>query len=215
MSTTLEQSIITRHQTQLNEPISDRDKNIWKIFSQLKKGNIIDLGCAGDKNKKFLESIGFNITIVDIDESKSDLRFDLNNEFPIDSSKYNYILAGEIIEHLYNYELFLKECHRILKPKGKLMLSTYNGFSYEIRLKTLFGIHHKWIPPKSGHVNVWNYNEFKSILEKYFKIIRTLMYQGHVESLKTWKYPIHVLIGRTIGRIPDLSRGWVFECNKK
>jgi predicted SAM-dependent methyltransferase len=44
------------------------------------------------------------------------------------NQSYDVIVAGEIIEHLENPGLFLRNMRRHLKPQGKLILSTPNPF---------------------------------------------------------------------------------------
>ena len=53
----------------------------------------------------------------------ADLIFDLNQKFPIDTSDADLIVADNVFEHLDNYLGAIRECHRVLKPGGKLVVS--------------------------------------------------------------------------------------------
>jgi len=54
--------------------------------------------------------------------------------FPFKDNCADCITAGEIIEHLPNQKSFIKECRRILKIRGKLIITTPNRDSWPNRL---------------------------------------------------------------------------------
>lgn len=41
--------------------------------------------------------------------------------FPFANHTFDYLFHTEVLEHVYNINLFLKECHRVLKPNGGLL----------------------------------------------------------------------------------------------
>ena len=45
----------------------------------------------------------------------------------------------EVIEHLYNPDLIISECHRVLKNGGRLIITTPNFASWFNRMLMLFG----------------------------------------------------------------------------
>jgi ubiquinone/menaquinone biosynthesis C-methylase UbiE len=47
--------------------------------------------------------------------------------YPFSNNQFDYVVAGEIIEHLENPKAFLDEVYRILKKDGYLILTTPNG----------------------------------------------------------------------------------------
>ena len=68
---------------------------------------------------------------VDLDPAMEDatatlrlVRADLNAPLPIDSASLDVVLSLAVIEHLVEPELHLREIHRILKPGGRLLLTT-------------------------------------------------------------------------------------------
>ncbi|MBE7445766.1 MAG: class I SAM-dependent methyltransferase [Planctomycetia bacterium] len=65
---------------------------------------------------------------------------DLNNATDFKSDFFDIIIAGEIIEHLYNSDLFILEMSRILKPSGLLFITTPNLASWLDRVTLLFGL---------------------------------------------------------------------------
>jgi len=98
--------------------------------------HILDIGCAhGEMMKQFLQEGLDNLSGVDIDdylrfpELKKRLRFaDLNSEnLPFEDSSMDVITALQTMEHLENPFHFIRECKRVLKAEGTLVLAIPNG----------------------------------------------------------------------------------------
>ena len=64
---------------------------------------------------KYLISKGFNVKIGNCEKIKLNKKFDI-------------IIAGDIIEHLDNPGIFLKNCKSHLKKGGKIIINTPNAF---------------------------------------------------------------------------------------
>jgi len=58
---------------------------------------------------------------------------------PFRSASLDGILAGEIIEHLFDPGRLLRECHRVLRPGGILVVTTPNLAPAQDRLRFLAG----------------------------------------------------------------------------
>jgi SAM-dependent methyltransferase len=64
---------------------------------------------------------------------------DAGGYLPFRSGMLDGILAGEIIEHLYDPALLLRECGRTLRPGGVLVLTTPNLAAAQDRVRFLLG----------------------------------------------------------------------------
>lgn len=64
-----------------------------------------------------IQARGFDVRLVDAGHLELDERFDV-------------VFAGELIEHLTNFEAFLATARRHLKPGGQLLLTTPNAFCF-------------------------------------------------------------------------------------
>ncbi len=64
---------------------------------------------------------------------------DINKGLPLKDSSVDVVIAGEIIEHIYNPIKFIRECNRVLKKEGILVLSTPNTCSIKNRFRVFFG----------------------------------------------------------------------------
>jgi len=64
---------------------------------------------------------------------------DLNEKLPLESEFFDVVVANQVIEHLYDTELFLDEVHRIVRPGGIAVISTENLASWHNIGALLFG----------------------------------------------------------------------------
>lgn len=123
---------------------------------------VCDLGCGEgkllrkikDKNKKLI-----GIDIRTRNRNEGGIKFmnhDLNNDLPLENDSVDCILSLAILEHLYDYNKNLKECYRVLKDKGILILTTPAPNS-------------KWIIEFLGKLNLLD-NELIREHKNYFNI---------------------------------------------
>lgn len=101
---------------------------------------ILDLGCyKGDVSRELLR-LGNQVSSCDLiayegTESLPDFRqVDANFPLPFGDQMFDAIISTDVIEHLENPTNLLRECSRILKPGGRLVLSTPNVGSVISRL---------------------------------------------------------------------------------
>lgn len=125
----------------------------------------------------------FNIAVFGIDAAMKSLETakkrgiitkytDIFSEpLPFRSNYFDFVLAGEILEHVFDTEFFLKEIYRVLKPHGYLILSTPNLARIDDRLKFLFGKTPRQINPLHPylylHIRPFTFDLLKKILESY------------------------------------------------
>jgi len=124
------------HQVQIahhaHEPVADFPR-IEKIVSTLTKtspGRLLDVGYSAGGFADALVALGWDCTGLDINHRRHPhirtLQCDLNEGFPVEAGGYDLVTAGEVIEHMIDESAFLAECYRVLKPNGRLVLTTPN-----------------------------------------------------------------------------------------
>lgn len=64
---------------------------------------------------------------------------DLNRPMPIASDSQDCVIAYSVVEHLLMPCSFILECHRVLKPGGRLVILTPNISTYFTALQILLG----------------------------------------------------------------------------
>lgn len=150
--------------------------------------NILDIGCYDGtfmslvKNK---DNNFYGLEANDWGAEKSQKKgikatkyfFNDKDKLPYGDNSFNVVVAGEIIEHIYDTDFFLSEIWRVLKPEGKLLISTPNVASLGRRLFLLFGINpiiesSPNEPSSSGHIRYFTFKSLKDLLKKNkFKVI--------------------------------------------
>lgn len=114
--------------------------------------NILDVGCGTGRFEEILLGQGFNIDVIAIDISKKSIhvaKSKLNSEkfeflcgdvasLPFKDDSFDCCVLIEVIEHISNKESVLKELKRVLKTRGKLIITTPNKRDVILRIHNLF-----------------------------------------------------------------------------
>jgi len=138
----------------------DRKKLVEKYCS---KGKGLDLGSYQEK------LTGKNAKGVDLKKNKNvSIVHDLNKLFNfVKKNSQDFIFAGEVIEHLYNPDIFLRECKKILKKDGLIVVTTWNARSLVV-CKTL------------DHKYSFMLNHLENLMSKHFEIVE----KGYINVFK-------------------------------
>jgi len=64
------------------------------------------------------------------DNSSADLHFDESGKSALPSNSIDIVLSTQVLEHVRNPHSYLQECLRVLKPDGRLILSTHGYWPY-------------------------------------------------------------------------------------
>jgi len=95
---------------------------------------ILDAGTGTGSNLRMLSELGFH-HVTGIDQSPQAVQYCAHKGFPnvrigdvcalpFEDGRFDFILATDIIEHIDDDGIALRELRRVLKPKGKLLLTT-------------------------------------------------------------------------------------------
>lgn len=200
----------------VNRPWYQKALSVWP------KGKInqaVDLGCgAGEFSQNIRQSVN-NLTCVDFSKKYVDqlnrigiksIRSDLNQVLKLKKHHFDLAVSLEVIEHLIDHELFLKEVYRILKPGGYFIISTPNIAWWGYRLEMLLGR-----PPKKEgyHLRFFTHKSLTHLLiQTGFQIIRTNSFSTLPLINRYLPKPIYP----TINTWPNLlAQDLVFLCRKK
>jgi SAM-dependent methyltransferase len=129
------------------------------------------------QNVATCESLGFSARLVDIE----------NEPLPFVDSYFDAVVFLEVIEHLFDPYGALSEIKRVLKPTGKLVISTHNALNAVRRLCFLVGrinptsdVSHEQMGP---HIRLYSHTILTRVLRRsgfeisqdasYFRVPRT------------------------------------------
>lgn len=187
------------------------EQNIANVLGCLKRqpqARLLDLGCGdGSFTLRLADRIGtgkiYGVEIIEksalLAREKGIKVFftDLNKQFPFEDDFFDVICANQVIEHLFDVDVFASEIFRILKPGGYTVVSTENlsswnniaalvlgrqAFSQHIserfNIGNIFSPHYKErmrVEESRGHVKIFTYYGLKEIFQLYgFKVERMM-----------------------------------------
>ncbi len=96
-------------------------------LAPLLKGRLLDVGCGTKPYKEIFINVDFYVGLeIDTEVARkrniADYFYD-GISFPFSDSSFESTLCNQVLEHVFNPDAFLQEIHRVLKPKGKLLLT--------------------------------------------------------------------------------------------
>jgi 2-polyprenyl-3-methyl-5-hydroxy-6-metoxy-1,4-benzoquinol methylase len=108
-----------------------------RILSDPQKGRMLDVGCGSGALVHLAARMGWEAEGIDVDpkaiacakRSLLTVRLGslLDQRFP--NAAFDLLVSNHSIEHVHDPLSLLKECRRILSPKGRLVISTPNATS--------------------------------------------------------------------------------------
>ena len=145
--------------------IFQRHMIAYKEASKLISGTVLEIGCGEGYgiselvkfSKKYIGVDKFDTFISEEIKKNNDIVFH-KMEIPpllnIEANSIDFVVTFQVIEHIQDDHYFLKEIFRVLKPGGKLLLTTPN--------KLMSLSRNPW------HIREYTPFEMKDILSKYF-----------------------------------------------
>lgn len=128
---------ITSESIPSDNPLHQRLFKAYVVADDYVKGDVLEVGCGEGRGVETLIKKSTSFTAVDkIEEALAVLR----EKFPdgkflsmnippltgLEDNAYDSVVSFQVIEHIQNDALFLKEIHRVMKPGGIALLTTPN-----------------------------------------------------------------------------------------
>lgn len=177
-------------------------ETIVSFLNSNRPGKLLDIPAGNGWLKDELKGSGWEYHASDLYTNPELQNFktaDLNQPLPYDDHAFDYITCPEGLEHIENYHLVLREFHRILKPEGKVIVSTPNPLNIKSRRRyyregTFYGFPHLVRMPKEGdhlHMSPINLSFLVTFAKKYGLSLNEV----HEIPIKNsnWRYLFHCL----------------------
>jgi SAM-dependent methyltransferase len=104
---------------------------------------VLDMGAGHGAFSQKLHEMGFDVHACDLFPELFEFdkigctKVDITKPFPYSDNTFDLVIAIEVSEHIIDHEVFFGECSRILKPSGKLYITTPNILSLKSRIRFL------------------------------------------------------------------------------
>lgn len=160
-------------------------KNIRELAEKFNSQDILDVGCGAGLYTELFCINSNRVTGLDLQEfivqGKILFKFVKGDalKMPFPDASFDAVVSFDVIEHLSDDRLFLRECYRVLKNEGRLILGTPNRHRISFFLLSLLG-RRPTFPRDLGkdlvlgdiiHIREYTIEEFTKLLNKSgFKI---------------------------------------------
>lgn len=159
----------------------------YKLAKYFKGGKYLDLGCFDSIMPILMaERLGTEVWAVDYAPLMIEFlqkRFphvhylceNIAKRIPFDNESFDYVVAGELIEHLKDPVGFISECMRVLKPGGYLAIST----PFEARIRATGD-------EVGGDAHLWQWDT--ASIEKLLNTKETeIIQESNTQTILAWK----------------------------
>lgn len=159
-----------RHSAQLitDNVLHQRHMIAYSQAANMISGKVLEIGCGegygmsilAPKSTKYMAIDKFN---THIDSSLSDfdkIKFKQMNVPPfvgIEDSSFDFVVSFQVIEHIQDDDFFSREIFRVLKPGGKLILTTPN-----IKMS---------LTRNPWHIREYTAQELKGVFQNIFHVV--------------------------------------------
>lgn len=139
---------------------------------------VLDVGTSSGYLARRLAAAGASVVGIDVDEQAAKeaqevceqvLVGDVETmELPFEAHSFDVVLCGDLIEHLREPERFLTRVRTLIRPGGRLVLTTPNVANWAIRLALLAG---RWRYTQRGildrsHTHLFTKKTLEQTLER-------------------------------------------------
>ena len=115
---------------------------------------------------------------------------------------FDALVALEVLEHLPNPRTFLERAAALLRPGGRLLLTTPNRYRVFAVLKRALGKPHSSTDYPPHHLTRWSAAALRILLERSFGDVRvgSLPYYFAHKAGRALAGPLHVLTAERMGQ---------------
>ena len=109
----------------------------------------VDLGCGSRPYERLLRETGAAYKGVDLaDNPQADMHLGADGRVPMAAASCELVLSSQVLEHVLDVDRYLRECARLLRTGGFLLLSTHGMWTYhpypvDVRRWTRWGLEHE------------------------------------------------------------------------
>jgi ubiquinone/menaquinone biosynthesis C-methylase UbiE len=134
----------------------------------------LDNGCGDGRFTGLLAEVGAEAIGLDVAEAAlrraraahpdiTFVRTPMEGPLPFDDNAFDVVWASEVIEHVADTARWLSEARRVLRPGGRLLITTPNHPRFAI----LIGGLERYADPLSDHLHLYTRKSLRQLLEDF------------------------------------------------
>jgi len=139
-------------------------------------GKVLEIGTGSGYGVEIISGVANEFITVDKFDTKIDFSKHPNVKFvqcnvpPLnfEANTFDFAITFQVVEHIKDDHSFIREIHRVLKPGGKLIITTPN-----IKMS---------ITRNPWHVREYTVDQFKRLLSSYFSKVEAKGVYGNERS---------------------------------
>ncbi len=153
--------------------------------SKLVSGNVLEIGTGSGYGVEIIHpNTEKFVTIDKFDTSSIAAKYSANQNIEfltqnvppfkgIPDNHFDFVITFQVIEHIKNDDLFVKEIFRVLKKSGKLIVTTPN--------RTMSLTRNPW------HIREYTIPELDNLLSKYFSSVKKMGVSGNEKIMEYYQ----------------------------
>jgi SAM-dependent methyltransferase len=95
----------------------------------LRGASVLDFGCGSRPYERWFAAAGARYRGADIDGAP-DIAVREDGSLAAADATFDMVASFQVLEHVWDVAIYLREAHRVLKPGGSLLLSTHGSWFY-------------------------------------------------------------------------------------
>lgn len=170
---------VTSSQITSDNPLFQRTLKAYTLIADKIFGDVLEIGCGEGYGLDFIAKNANSLTVIDKSKSVLDK---IKNKHPkinilhqkipplsnLKDNSFDIVISFQVIEHIKDANLFIKEIHRVLKPNGKAYITTPNS--------------KKTIARNPWHYKEYNQTEINNLVKSSFVNYRINGIQGNEKT---------------------------------
>lgn len=172
---------ITSNEIVSDNPVHQRLTFAYEEAIKYVSGNLLEIGCGFGRGLETLKKVCTQYTAIDkndkliawLSDQHKDFTFISQNIPPftgLEDNAYDFVVSFQVIEHIKDDHLYLKEINRVLKPGGKAIITTPN-IKYSLT-------RNPW------HIREYTAPELETLMGKYFSQVDTHGVKGNEKVME-------------------------------
>ncbi|HEY1523454.1 MAG TPA: class I SAM-dependent methyltransferase [Solirubrobacteraceae bacterium] len=93
-------------------------------------GRVVDYGCADTPYRHFFPGSVEYLAADLVGNPDATLLLNSDGTVPVADESVDVVLSTQVLEHVADPALYLSECRRVLRPRGRMLLSTHGFMVY-------------------------------------------------------------------------------------